>query len=120
MSPSTGLGRIFAIIAIMGGIASFSVAINQVIEVFRLKKLGRGNFQPTSKRCRHIVVAGNPSAQMVKDFIAELFHPDHSDDAQDLEVVFLFPSRNASMEATQEYLRKKELMLIAPKIHVLQ
>merc|ERR1719201_2878236 len=107
MSPGTGLGRIFAIIAIMGGIASFSVAINQVIEVFRLKKLGRGNFQPTSKRCRHIVVTGNPSAQMVKDFISELFHPDHSDDAEDLEVVFLFPSQNITMDSTVQYMKKK-------------
>jgi hypothetical protein len=120
MSPSTGLGRIFAIIAIMGGIASFSVAINQVIEVFRLKKLGRGAFAPTSKRCRHIVVTGNPSAQMVKDFIAELFHADHSDDAEDLEVVFLFPSRNLTMETTQDYLKQRSMIDIAPRIHVLQ
>lgn len=120
MSPATGLGRIFAIIAIMGGIASFSVAINQVIEVFRLKKLGRGAFQPTSKRCRHIVVTGNPSAQMVKDFISELFHPDHSDDAEDLEVVFLFPSRNSTMEQIQDYLKLRSMIDIAPRIHVLQ
>merc|ERR1719326_2305303 len=99
ISPKTGLGRIFAIFAIIAGIAGFSLATHQVMEVLRLNRQGRGAYVPRSRRLKHIVVTGNPAAQMVKDFILELFHPDHADDAEDLEVVFLFPEKKATMDA---------------------
>merc|ERR550514_1543442 len=96
------------------------MATHQVMEVMRLNRQGRGTYVPRSRRFKHVLVTGNPSAQMAKDFISEVFHPDHADDAEDLEVVFLFPNQNVTMDATVQYMKKKTNLHIAPRVHILQ
>ncbi|CAD7946174.1 unnamed protein product [Amoebophrya sp. A120] len=116
--PSTGLGRIFAIFSIMGGIASILVVMFSLVKMARQKKVGKGTY-PTREKPPHIVVMGSPDGATLISVIQELFHPDRSDDAEDLELVILFSTPNDALETVQNYLRRGENLALASRIHLL-
>lgn len=39
---------------------------------------------------------------MLKDFLSEIYHADHADDSEDLEVVLLFPGQGSVMQSMSE------------------
>ncbi|KAF4667502.1 Calcium-activated potassium channel subunit alpha-1 [Perkinsus olseni] len=119
LSPSTVLGRVVAIWTILGGIAAFSYAVNKLLEVYGLTRSGRGRYS-LKRRYRHIVVAGTPSTEMLKDFLSEIYHSDHADDSEDLEVVLLFPGQGSVMQSMSEYLRQKENVHMRSRVYTLQ
>ncbi|KAF4678317.1 Calcium-activated potassium channel subunit alpha-1 [Perkinsus chesapeaki] len=119
LSPNTALGRVVAIWTILGGIAAFSYAVNKLLEVYGLTRSGRGRYS-LKRRYRHIVVAGTPSTEMLKDFLSEIYHPDHADDSEDLEVVLLFPGQGSVMQSMSEYLRQKENVHMRSRVYTLQ
>jgi len=117
LTPATGLGRLFAVLVIFGGISSFFIAVAKVLRIMSQRQTGRGSFHPGT-RIRHIIVAGSPRIQMTKDFILELFHPDHAEEADDLHVVFLLPPHTGTMEGIMHFCRQKQNIAIANRVHV--
>mmetsp|Transcript_23393 Transcript_23393/g.53987 ORF Transcript_23393/g.53987 Transcript_23393/m.53987 type:complete len:1116 (+) Transcript_23393:63-3410(+) len=117
LTPKTGLGRLYAVLVIFGGISSFFVAVAKVLRIMSQRQTGRGSFHPGT-RIRHIVVGGSPRVQMTKDFILELFHPDHAEEADDLHVVLLLPPHSGTMEGIVHFCRQKQNVLIANRVHV--
>merc|ERR1712070_797576 len=69
---------------------------------------------------RHVVVTGNPTANMALDFLAEIFHEDHADEADDLHVVFLLPRGTTTMNTINREMRQRRNVAIAPRVHVFQ
>merc|ERR1719409_1987751 len=118
LSPETGLGRIVVLIAIFGGIAQFSVAINQIVEAVKLNKAGHGSFTP-APRVEPIVICGNPSGTMIQTFLKELFHPDHKDASQNLQVVVLLPEGAAALDEVGKFLKRKTNQNIILRVHLL-
>jgi hypothetical protein len=118
LSPETGLGRIVVLIAIFGGIAQFSVAINQIVEAVKLNKAGHGSFTP-APRVEPIVICGNPSGPMLMTFLKELFHPDHKDASQNLQVVVLLPEGASALDEVTKFLKRKTNQHIILKVHLL-
>jgi len=82
-----------------------------------LYRSGGGSFRP-GMRCRPIIISGNTTASMAKDFIAEIFHTDHADDSEDLHLIFFFPSGGPEMDEVIRFTRLKQNISLAPKISV--
>lgn len=118
MVPSTGVGRLVAIVAIFGGISVVLLVTTKMVQLFSLSSHGLGNWQPML-RSKHIIVTGSPTTQMVKEFMAELFHPDHDDDSEDLHLVFLFPKGSATLKETIRFLELKRNIGLAASVHPL-
>eukprot|EP00392_Amoebophrya_sp_AT5.2_P007876 g7895.t1 len=116
--PATGLGRLFAIFSIMGGIASILMVMFTLVRMARQKKVGKGTY-PTREKPPHIVVLGNPDGATLISVIQELFHPDRSDDAEDLELVIMFATPNDALDSVGNYLRRGENLALASRIHML-
>jgi len=119
LAPTTYVGRVLAIITIFGGISFLVMAIQRVAQVMGLQSSGRGSFD-SGVRYRHIIVSGCPNSSMCEDFISELFHPDHAEDAEDLHCVFLFQPGTSVMAEVQNFVRQKENIDKSPKIHLMQ
>jgi len=119
LAPRTALGRLFAIFAIFGGMSTILLGLMKIAQVVSLQRQGGGSFKPPP-RTRHIVVTGNPTVQMVRDFITECFHPDHAEDALDLHLVFLLPRGTGTVGAIGKYLRLKENLHVASRVHLRQ
>lgn len=91
--PTTVLARIVTISFIIGGIAAFTIGTNELLEVMRLNRVGRGAYV-SQKGISHVIVTGNPNFAMMKDFLIEFFHPDHEALGIDsFKVIFLLKSR---------------------------
>jgi len=119
LAPVTGLGRLFAIVTIFGGISSVVLAMYKILQVLNIHSSGGGHYTPRMT-ARHIVVSGNPTAGMALDFIYETFHPDHADDAEDLHVVLLLPKGTGTMNTINREMRQRKNVHIAPRVHAFQ
>jgi hypothetical protein len=119
LAPVTGLGRLFAVVTIFGGISSLVLAMYKILNVMNIHSSGGGHFTPRMTS-RHIVVTGNPTTAMALDFIAELFHEDHADDCEDLHVVFLLPRGTRTMSNIQKEMKQRKNVHIAPRVHAFQ
>merc|ERR1719183_595925 len=75
LAPVTGLGRLFAIVTIFGGISAVVLAMYKILQVLNVHSSGGGHYTVRISS-RHIVVSGNPTITMALDFIQEVFHPD--------------------------------------------
>jgi hypothetical protein len=106
------------LIAIFGGIAQFSVAINQIVEAVKLNKAGHGSFTP-APRVEPIVICGNPSGTMLMTFLKELFHQDHKEASQNLQVVILLPEGASALDEVGKFLKRKTNQHIILKVHLL-
>merc|ERR1719367_467207 len=92
-------------------------AVQRVVNVATDQNSGGGSFIP-SVRTKPIIISGNPEPSMVRDFIEEMFHPDHAEDAEDLHLIFLFPSAGPAMEEVSQFIRQKSNISIAGKVSV--
>eukprot|EP00927_Polykrikos_kofoidii_P046027 TRINITY_DN40208_c0_g1_i1.p1 TRINITY_DN40208_c0_g1~~TRINITY_DN40208_c0_g1_i1.p1 ORF type:complete len:1153 (+),score=149.71 TRINITY_DN40208_c0_g1_i1:131-3589(+) len=85
-----------------------ALGIAQAVEI---GLVGGGVYQ-TRKRAKHIVVAGGPSFDVLKTFLEELYHDDHSQEAEDLNtVIMLLPGERQTMNALKVYLRQHRHLL---------
>ncbi|CEM00939.1 unnamed protein product [Vitrella brassicaformis CCMP3155] len=124
--PTTSLGRAFSVLMIAGGIAAFSISTRALVEAFRVNQLGHGTYSP-KKRFKHIVVTGNPTVNMCKDFITELYHPDHSEESALIDVIFLLSGGEkrgsygmAVLESLNNWLRHRSNRHLAERVNLLQ
>uniref|UniRef100_A0A0G4FZ49 Potassium channel domain-containing protein n=1 Tax=Chromera velia CCMP2878 TaxID=1169474 RepID=A0A0G4FZ49_9ALVE len=120
-SPSTVVGRLFACGVIGLGVAVFSLATSTLLDVLRLTRQGRGNYRP-KPGVKFLVVTGNPSAQMICEFVAELFHPERLQALDSpLECVVLFPrAAEANLEAVGDWLKDPSNVRLRRRVTVLQ
>ncbi|CAJ1360255.1 unnamed protein product, partial [Effrenium voratum] len=68
----------------------------------------------------YIVVIGNPTGLMLRNFLAEIFHPDHAEDADDLHVSVILPHGHPGQDLVNEWLRQPENLRMLPRIHIFQ
>jgi len=121
LAPATALGRVCAVVTIFGGIVGLIFGIRTVVQVIAIHGQGGGSFALRGVRSRHVVVVGEPTVQTMKDFVSELYHPDHSDEAEDLHIVFLLPrGSGAAVDKILAHLTHKSNIHVAPLVHVLQ
>jgi len=116
LAPVTGLGRLFAIVTIFGGISSVVLSMYKILQVLNVHSSGGGSYQARFS-ARHIVVTGDPTSTMCLDFIAELFHPDHAEDAEDLHLVFLLPRARRTMSVIYKEMKQLKNVHVAPRVH---
>lgn len=119
LAPITGLGRLFAVVTIFGGISTVVLAMYKILQVLNVHSSGGGHFTP-GMTSRHLVVIGNATTAMALDFVAEVFHPDHADDADDLHLVFLLPKGTGTMQAINKEMRQRKNVHISPRVHAFQ
>uniref|UniRef100_A0A7S2HRB2 Potassium channel domain-containing protein n=1 Tax=Zooxanthella nutricula TaxID=1333877 RepID=A0A7S2HRB2_9DINO len=118
LAPTTIVGRVAAVAAVIGGLFVLASALHGISRMMVLQSLGGGSFK-AGVRTKLVIVSGSPSAAMCKDFLVEIFHEDHAEDAEDLHVVFLFPKGGPSMDEVKRHLDKKENVSIAVRVTVL-
>jgi len=111
----TTLGRLCAIASIFFGLYACISTMNAVMLVASMNDQGGGVFVPPA-RCQHVVVVGNPTADMVISFILELFHEDHSEDADDLRAVFMLPRGSTVVPRVNAALKRAPLIDAGPRV----
>ncbi|KAE8911693.1 hypothetical protein PF005_g10335 [Phytophthora fragariae] len=89
-APQTVPSRLLAIMFIAMGIILFSMEIDNLISLYKLRQIGNPPYTPKLDS-KHVLVIGNPSFAQLSAILRELFHPDHlSDtDTQQLQAVVL-------------------------------
>lgn len=117
--PVTRIGRITFMMSIFAGFLSIMLALNRLAQTISIHGKGSG-FYALRARQKHVVVTGNPTAQTVMDFIAELFHPDHAEAAEDLQAVFLFPRGSATLEAIAQHMKDASNTRLVSRVYLLQ
>lgn len=89
-APQTVPSRLLAIMFIVMGIILFSMEIENLIDLYKLRQIGNPPYAPKPDS-EHVLIIGNPSFAQLSTILRELFHADHlSDiDTQRLEAVIL-------------------------------
>ncbi|KAG7398851.1 Calcium-activated potassium channel subunit alpha-1 [Phytophthora boehmeriae] len=89
-APHTVPSRLLAIFFIVMGIIWFSMEIDNLIDLYKLRQIGNPPYAPKPDS-KHVLIIGNPSFAQLSAILRELFHADHlSDtDTQQLEAVVL-------------------------------
>ncbi|OWZ12968.1 Voltage-gated Ion Channel [Phytophthora megakarya] len=89
-APQTVPSRLLAIMFIVMGIILFSMEIDNLISLYKLRQIGNPPYTPKPDS-KHVLIIGNPSFAQLSAILRELFHVDHlSDtDTQQLEAVVL-------------------------------
>ncbi|KAL3661469.1 hypothetical protein V7S43_013669 [Phytophthora oleae] len=89
-APQTVPSRLLAIMFIVMGIILFSMEIDNLISLYKLRQIGNPPYTPKPDS-KHVLIIGNPSFAQLSSILRELFHADHlSDtDTQQLEAVVL-------------------------------
>ncbi|EGZ16141.1 hypothetical protein PHYSODRAFT_508431 [Phytophthora sojae] len=89
-APQTVPSRLLAIMFIVMGIILFSMEIDNLISLYKLRQIGNPPYTPKLDS-KHVLVIGNPSFAQLSAILRELFHADHlSDtDTQQLHAVVL-------------------------------
>ncbi|RLN63577.1 hypothetical protein BBP00_00004030 [Phytophthora kernoviae] len=89
-APHTVPSRLLAIMFIVMGIILFSMEIDNLIDLYKLRQIGNPPYAPKPDS-KHVLIIGNPSFAQLSAILRELFHADHlSDtDTQQLEAVVL-------------------------------
>lgn len=119
LKPETAFGRIFTVITIFAGVLLLLQTMRSTLQaVSRASKYGGLFKKPAGSK--HVVVLGNPSPATAADFIIELFHPDHSEEALDMHAVFMFPPGDSAMGATKRWLLEPPNVYLVPRVHLLQ
>lgn len=123
LAPASVLGRIFVVAFLFGGVVWLMLAVGNVVQAVSLQAQGGGYYEPMV-RTKHVIITGNPTLQTARDFIAELFHPDHADDAEDLVAVFLLqanhPATADSIQGLVNHLKQRKLFRIAQQVRIFQ
>ncbi|KAL4115803.1 hypothetical protein PRIC2_012809 [Phytophthora ramorum] len=89
-APQTVPSRLLAIMFIVMGIILFSMEIDNLISLYKLRQIGNPPYTPKPDS-KHVLVIGNPSFAQLSAILRELFHADHlsDSDTQQLEAVVL-------------------------------
>ena len=89
-APQTVPSRLLAIMFIVMGIILFSMEIDNLISLYKLRQIGNRPYAPKPDST-HVLIIGNPSFAQLSAILRELFHADHLSDAdpQQLEAVVL-------------------------------
>ncbi|ETM39718.1 hypothetical protein L914_14153 [Phytophthora nicotianae] len=89
-APQTVPSRLLAIMFIVMGIILFSMEIDNLVSLYKLRQIGNPPYTPKPDS-KHVLIIGNPSFAQLSAILRELFHVDHiSDtDTQQLEAVVL-------------------------------
>lgn len=123
LAPMSTLGRIFVVAFIFGGVSWLLLAVGNVVQAINLQASGGGYYEPVG-RTKHVIITGNPTVTMAKDFIAELFNTDHGEDADDLVAIFLFqrthPATPSAIQALSLHLKDRSMVRIARQVYVFQ
>eukprot|EP00928_Gymnodinium_smaydae_P033498 TRINITY_DN23984_c0_g1_i1.p1 TRINITY_DN23984_c0_g1~~TRINITY_DN23984_c0_g1_i1.p1 ORF type:complete len:1194 (-),score=130.20 TRINITY_DN23984_c0_g1_i1:37-3396(-) len=78
-----------------------------------------GGYYESSNRSKHIVVAGSFSFPIFRDFLEELYHEDHAEEAEDLNTIVLFlPGQTQQMSDLRVYLRQNAHLM--HRVHLLK
>lgn len=70
---------------IVMGIILFSMEIENLINLYKLRQVGNPPFKPKADT-KHVVVMGNPSFAQLSAILRELFHEDHASDVDSDEL----------------------------------
>jgi len=87
ISCVTSLGRVFQVLFLTVGLATFASAIPEIIELLGNRTKYGGTFK--NERLRHIVVCGHINCEIVTNFIKDFLHPDR----EKVEEIALFLHR---------------------------
>ncbi|CAI5745455.1 unnamed protein product [Peronospora destructor] len=89
-APQTVPSRFLAIMFIVMGIILFSMEIDNLISLYKLRQIGNPPYIPKPDST-HVLIIGNPSFAQLSAILRELFHADHFSDAdtQHLQAVVL-------------------------------
>ncbi|GMF26040.1 unnamed protein product [Phytophthora lilii] len=89
-APQTVPSRLLAIMFIVMGIILFSMEIDNLVSLYKLRQIGNPPYTPKPDS-KHVLVIGNPSFAQLSAILRELFHADHlcDTDTQQLEAVVL-------------------------------
>lgn len=115
--PSTVLSRIVTITFIIVGIYMFTAGVNDMVEVMKLNRLGKGSYVQ-SKAFQHVVVTGTPNFDMMKDFLFEFFSATHGNTEQYKVVFLLKPHPENPSQPSVEMQRLASWLKVTNDIHI--
>ncbi|ETV80779.1 hypothetical protein, variant 1 [Aphanomyces astaci] len=69
--------RLLVMVFILAGIILFSMEIQNMVNLYQLRKIGNPPYRPKSRTTQHVVIMGNPTYPQLSATLRELFHPDH-------------------------------------------
>ncbi|ETV97845.1 hypothetical protein H310_09183 [Aphanomyces invadans] len=69
--------RLLVMVFILAGIILFSMEIQNLVNLYQLRKIGNPPYKPKSRTTQHVVIMGNPTYPQLSATLRELFHPDH-------------------------------------------
>lgn len=118
--PRSLLGQMFTIgIAIKGIYLLVKCSFGILDAVYQ--GVGGGGLYEKNTRNKHVIVAGNPSYQVLVDFVQELFHEDHMQESEDLNLVLLLnPGLESTLQAMKSYLNRVQNRRLQHRVWVLQ
>lgn len=87
--PRSLLGLLFWVVSTVIGVGLIVRTIYHVLQALELGKKAGSEYDPSGYR--HVVISGSFSFQMLKDFLEELYHPQHQHLTEDLNAVLLTP-----------------------------
>lgn len=119
LAPVTSLGRMCTVFAIYFGLAWVATVAYRSLQILAVNQTGGGFFEPIL-HSKYIVVLGNPTGLMLRNFLAEIFHPDHAEDSDDLHVSVILSAGHPGVELVTEWLRQPENIRMLPRIHIFQ
>eukprot|EP00427_Karlodinium_veneficum_P053674 CAMPEP_0169409960 /NCGR_PEP_ID=MMETSP1017-20121227/59526_1 /TAXON_ID=342587 /ORGANISM="Karlodinium micrum, Strain CCMP2283" /LENGTH=1088 /DNA_ID=CAMNT_0009517193 /DNA_START=13 /DNA_END=3277 /DNA_ORIENTATION=+ len=123
VQPRTMLGQIVLIVIIVVGLGMSFYTVVGFLEGIQHTSRGGGEYHihSATRRRRHIVVVGTPSAQTVKELLLEIYHPDHEIASQGLDtIVMLLPGQQAVMDSLKRFLHEKANSKLLSKVWLLQ
>jgi len=123
VQPRSIIGQILLMAIIVLGIGLCIWTALSLVETAQFAVSGGGEYRIASARRmrRHIMIAGNPSAQTLEDLLAELYHDDHWATASGLDCVILLPPGSQDVvDRVQRFLRLSQNRKIVGKVWMLQ
>jgi hypothetical protein len=122
VQPRTILGQVFLMLVIVFGVGMVGYTVMGLTIALQHASSGGGEYHTAGRRYRrHIVVAGTPSAQTLKELLLEIYHPDHGELSQGLDtVIMLLPGQQVVMNQVRRFLHEKQQNKILSKVWLLQ
>mmetsp|Transcript_105689 Transcript_105689/g.187954 ORF Transcript_105689/g.187954 Transcript_105689/m.187954 type:complete len:1018 (-) Transcript_105689:67-3120(-) len=117
LAPASSLGRFVTVLTIFGGVLWVAGVGFKCLQVFAVAASGGGFFEPFL-HAKYIVVVGNPRHQMLKDFILELFHPDHADDTDELHVSVILPNNHDALTSIPAWVKSTGNFDMMGRVHI--
>lgn len=103
LAPTSTLSYVATVVFVYGGLLWAGLSVSRGSSVMAMNRDGGGFFEP-SEDSQYVVVIGNASADTLKNFISELFHTDHADDAESLTVSVLMHQGSSARDEVVSWL----------------